>query len=340
MVVQDRFSALQNENVRLYHVFEMNGSFINPPEAPSVRIVDKDGVGTLGTISAIQAGPGVYYIDWFVPIGLSVGRYYDEWTFRFTSNDTGSSKEITYFEVYPKDSIINFSSSVVSQRFSDAMQKAIRDLGNYFIYEVQHLPLYAEQAQRTGDGLRRNFTYKNWNQDPRPIMRINNRIVNDGWYTDYNGNVFFENSLDDSDVVVGSYNFAYFSPEDLAGFINIGISAMNSLPPPSSYMDIQQIPMAWLHGVLLYASIQALRRVLLGLTTQEISIIFGDGEKLAAAREIIKAMYESYWATWQLVSSGIKKQLPMIGQIIMPEYTLPGGRARWYRYMYVSGVSG
>jgi len=340
MVVQDRFSALQNENVRLYHVFESNGSFINPPEAPSVRIVDKDGVGTLGTVSAVQAGPGVYYVDWFVPIDLPIGRYYDEWTFRFTSSDTGSTKEVTYFEVYPKDSIINFSASVVSQKFSDAMQKAVRDLGNYFIYEVQHLPLYAEQAQRTGDKLRRNFAYKNWNQDPRPTMRINNRIVNDGWYTDYNGNVYFENPLDDSDVVVGTYNFAYFSLNDLAGFINIGISAMNSLPPVSAYVDIQQIPTAWWHGVLLYASIQALRRVLLGLTTQEISIIFGDGDRLSAARDIIKGMYESYWATWQLISSGIKKQLPQIGQIVMPEYTLPGGRARWYRYMYVSGVSG
>ena len=216
MVVQDRFSALQNENVRLYHVFEANGSFINTYQSPSVRIVDKDGVGTLGTVTASQNRPGVYFVDWFVPIGLPIGRYYDEWTFKYAMDDPSSSKDLTYFEVYPKDSIVNFSSSIVTQKFSDAMQKAIRDLGNYFIYEVQHFPLYAEQSQRTGDSLRRNFTYKNWNKDPRPIMRINKRIVNDGWYTDYNGNVFFENPLDDSDVVVGSYNFSYFSPNDLS----------------------------------------------------------------------------------------------------------------------------
>jgi hypothetical protein len=270
MVVQDRYSAIQNEVVRLFHVFEVNGRVVTPPEAPTVRIVDQDGTTTLWTSLATSIGAGIYYVDYSVPINLPIGRYYDEWNFRFTSTDS-NSRDTTYFEVYPKDTILNFSTTVVSQKLSDPMQSAVRQLAGGYLFEVQHLPMYAEQARRTGEVLRRDFAYKNWNKDPRPIMRVNNRIVTDGWYVDYNGNVFFQNPLDDSDNVIASYNFAYFNYTELASFINIGISAMNSLPPVSSYTDIAQIPSSWYQGVLIYAAIQALRRVLLGLTTQEIN---------------------------------------------------------------------
>jgi len=340
MVVMDRYSAVQNENVRLYHVFEYNGSPLNPPSAPVVTIVDKDGVVTLDTLTSIKQSAGVYYVDYFVPIGLPIGRYYDRWTYMYTSSDTANSEDVSTFEVFPKDSTINFSTSFVSQKLSDPMSKAVRDLGNFFIWEVMHLPVYGEQAKRTGDNKRYNFAYRAWNKDPRPIVRVNRNIVNDGWYCDYNGNIFFETILNDSDVVYLDYCFSYFTPNDLAGFVMMGISALNALPPPAAYTDIAQVPAEWWHGIMLYASIMALRRIILGLTTQEISIIFGEGDRLSAASEKIKGLYEDYYNSWKDFSTGLKKKLPAMSQIVIPEYTLPGGRARWYRYMYVSGVGG
>ena len=338
MVVQDRYSALQNENVRLYHIFEKNGQLLTLPEAPAVTVMDQDGTTVLEIIQSTMQSRGMYFADYFVPIGASLGQYYDKWTFRYTANDP-SQEVITQFQVHPKDAILNFSSSLVSQQYTDKMEGAIRDLANYFIYETMHIPVYGEQAMRTETPKRFNFAFKHWNMDPRPTVRINTRIADGGYYADYLGNIFFEDPLDSTDTVFAHYNFAYFSKEDLAGFIHEGIAALNSIPPVSGYSTIDNTPMEWHHAILLYASISALRRMLLGLSFQEIAIIFGNADQIGNARDIIKGLYDSYSETWKEQSAGLKKKLPNMGAIVIPEYTLPGGRARWYRYMYVSGVS-
>ncbi len=339
MAVQDRYSALQNEDVRLFRIFQINGQLTNLYTVPTVEIVDQNGVDTIGTATATPAFYGTFYADWYVPIDLPPGRYYDRWTFRFPS-DTTDSQVVNYFEVHPKDAIINFTQSVVSNQYSPGMEGLIRDLGGYFVYEIQHIPVYAEQAMRTADRSRFNFAYGNWNPDPRPTMRVNGRLVDDGWYADYCGNVFFEKPRDSQDVVYGSYYFSYFSKDDLAGFIKMGLNAMNAIPPASqTFTFVDNMPAAWKHGVLVYASMQALRRLLLGLTTQEISIIFGDKDAAAAARQTFQTLYEEYAAIWNNMSKDIKKVLPNISQISIPEYTLPGGKARWYRYMFV-GTAG
>lgn len=338
MVVQDRYNALQNEDVRLYRVFQQNSQLTNLSDAPTVTIIDQNGVTVLDTVTAVNQSYGYYYADWFVPIDLPIGRYYDKWTYRFTSSDP-YVEAVSYFQVHPKDAIMNFSPNTVSSKYSAGMERAINMLSNYFIYEVQHIPVYAEQAMRTDDRTRYNFAFKNWNTDPKPLVRVNNRLVSEGWYTDYFGNIFFESSLDQSDIVYASYNFNYFSKDDLAGFVTIGLNAMNAVPPASqAYTVIDQVPSAWMHGIMVYASMQALRRILLGMTLQEISIIFGDREGASAARETFKALYEEYASIWNNMSKDIKKILPGIAQISIPEYTLPGGRARWYRYMFVSGA--
>lgn len=338
MVVQDRYSALQNENVRLFHRFMRNGTIVSLPTLPTVTILDKNGVDVIGTATAAIQSVGVYYADWFVPIVLPIGRYYDKWTFTFRG-DTSATEVITDFEVHPADSILNFSSSTVSSQYNSTMEKAIMELQNYLIYEVMHIPIYGEQARRTADGFRYNFAFKNWNPDPRPLIRVNNKIDDEKWYADYNGNIFFETARDVSDVIYGDYNFSFFSKDDLAGFVKTGLDAMNAVPPASTtYRDIAAAPQEWWHGIMLYASIQALRRILLGMTLQETAIIFGDKDQLNSARDIYKSLYDDYFSLWKELSVGIKKKLPMIGQISIPEYTLPGGRARWYRYMFTTSL--
>jgi hypothetical protein len=219
------------------------------------------------------------------------------------------------------------------------MEKGIRELSNYLIYEVMHIPVYGEQARRTEDGLRYNFAFKNWNPDPRPLVRVNNKIDDEKWYADYCGNVFFEVARETSDVIYGDYNFSFFSKDDLAGFIKTGLDAMNSIPPASTtYSDVANTPVEWWHGIMLYAAIQALRRLLLGMTLQETSIIFGDKDALNSARDTYKSLYDDYFSLWKDMSIGIKKKLPQIGQVSIPEYSLPGGRARWYRYMFTNPV--
>jgi hypothetical protein len=337
MVVQDRYSALQNENVRLYRTFETSGNLSELPDLPVVTIIDQNGVDPITTITATMQNAGIYFVDYFVPIDADLGQYYDKWTYSF-SGDTAASEAITHFEIHPKDSTLNFTSSLISQKYTNLMERAIRDLANYFIYEVQHIPVYGEQAMRTASLQRFNFAFGNWNQDPRPTIRNSSKLISKGWYPDYNGNVFFDDPFTSNETIYAHYNFAYFSKEEIAGFLDQGIGALNAIPPVSSYRTIEQIPYEWSYGILLYAAVLALRRVLLGMSMQERSIIFGTGDQLSSARDIVRELYQSYLELWKEVSEGIKKKLPNIGMIVIPEYTLPGGRARWYRYLYVSST--
>jgi hypothetical protein len=136
--------------------------------------------------------------------------------------------------------------------------------------------------------------------------------------------------------------FAYFSHEELAGFLNEGLRAMNSLPPASwSYTSLNMTPSFWDYGILLMAAVHAMRRLVMGLNFQERAIIFGeDPDRARAAQSNFQQRYQDYAAMWKDISEGIKKALPATAMVIVPEYTLPGGRSRWYRYLYTNAAGG
>ena len=184
------------------------------------------------------------------------------------------------------------------------------------------------------------FAYENWNQDPRPIVRVNNRLVDDGWHADYMGKVYFDNLMAPEDSISTAYNFAYFSKEELLSFLNLGLKMMNGLPPASeAYMNIALTPGIWDAGILLYAAITALKRLIFGLSWQEKRIIYGRPEDAQNAAQLFQNLYKSYEETWVEFGKNVKtRKLPGIAMYVTPEYTLPGGRSRWFRYLYKSGA--
>ena len=184
-----------------------------------------------------------------------------------------------------------------------------------------------------------NFAYENWNKDPRPIVRLNNRIVDDGWYSDYNGNLYMDGLLAPEDSVNVAYNFAYFSDEEILSFLQYGLCQMNATPPASeTYSSLSNMPSTWDCGVCLAAAIQALRRLIFGLNFQEKMIIFGTPEMADKAINNFQSLLTAYTDLWVEFKKDVKtRKLPGIAQYVTPEYTLPGGRSRWFRYLYKSG---
>lgn len=182
------------------------------------------------------------------------------------------------------------------------------------------------------------LAYKNWNMEPRPIVRLNNRIVDDGWHVDYEGKIYFDGLLAPEDSVNVSYNFSYFSKEELLSFLKLGLQMMNSVPPASqAYMAFEAAPRIWDAGILLYAAITAYKRLIFGLNWQEKMIIFGRPEDAQNAQSKFQELYTSYMETWTEYGKNIKtKKLPGIEMISIPAYTLPGGRSRWFRYLFKS----
>jgi hypothetical protein len=184
-----------------------------------------------------------------------------------------------------------------------------------------------------------SLAYQNWNKDWRPITRINNRIVDDGWTVDYNGRVFFDGLMAPEDSVNMMYRFAYFSDDEILSFLDFGLQMMNSMPPASvTYSNLLTMPIEWNAPVLLYAAILALKRLIFGLNFQEKRVIFTSPEAPDGSKEAIqnfKDLYTDYSTLWKEMSENAKtKKLPGMSLYVTPEYTLPGGRARWFRYMY------
>ena len=498
MSVQTRTTALQNEIVRLYCVFNHDGTLSTPGGQPVIEILDTDGVTVLDTVTAQEENTGVYYADWYVPANLPLGNYYDRWTYQWCA-EQGIQERTMIFTVHSLNSYINFLSKGRATCVSDRANQLLLDLANDFIYEAQHIPLYFEQGMRIqqdnqskrvkkyyyftinnerqeayeGDKYTNNgqtftvfeslpyscysssssdvssssssldssssssidsssstsssslgetsssssesalgnssssttsssstseefvtttttpyqhkiiltcvgtgdpspsgnltlvsgdgdptiaytefdkkkstfstvygFAYENWNQDPRPVVRVNNRLVDDGWHADYMGKVYFDTLMAPEDSISAAYNFAYFSKEEMLSFLRLGLQMMNGLPPASeAYSTLELAPNIWDAGILLYAAITALKRLIFGLSWQEKRIIYGRPEDAMNAAQLFQDLYKSYMEMWVEFGKNVKtRKLPGIAMYVTPEYTLPGGRSRWFRYLYKSGA--
>ena len=500
MSIQTRSTALQNEIVRLYCTFEIDGRLSNPASQPLIEIIDTDGATVLDTLPAQCENVGVWYADWYVPKNLPLGQYYDRWTFQWSTMASIKEQTMT-FTVYSFENYINAIRPAITEQISNRALQLMADLSNDIIYEAQHIPIYWEQAMRvqqenqakrtkqyfyftldqdiysvasdavyfnngqkftvwqsitpeaessesssyssantsestesssssTGDSNSSsssssissesslssdstnsvssssidssssssapeptttttttpyvfqptltcvgtgtpstsgvltkisgigpstiNYTsftsktsrfstiyelaYNNWNQDPRPKVRLNNRIVDDGWIVDWNGRIFFDGMMAPEDSVNVTYNFAYFKNEEILSFLNMGLQMMNSTPPSSIYYPtLMNMPGEWNAPVVLYAAVLALKRLIFGLNFQEKRVIFGTPEEARAAIQTFQSLYQDYNTTWLEIKKNAKTQkLYGMSQIITPEFTLPGGRSRWMRYMFKS----
>ena len=92
-------------------------------------------------------------------------------------------------------------------------------------------------------------------------------------------------------------------------------------------------------AAIVVSAIKAIQRLVFGLNFQERALIFAEKpENVQAAINNFKALYADYNTLWIEVKKEVKTlKLPSIGQISVPEYTLPGGRSRWFRYLYKNG---
>jgi len=299
-----------------------------------------ESVMVYGPFTAQKEHTGLWYVDWFVPDDINIGRYFDVWKFKWSYDGT-TKTEIYEININKLDKLVNSIAPAKTYNVGDTVYGMINDLTNNFIYEAMHIPVYWEQGYRTGNKKSYNFAYTNWNHDPRPIVRINQRIRLDGWEPNYNGNVYFSKDLDPEDMVYAQYNFRYFSQEEIQDFLNMGLYAMNATPPASlTYPNLNNSPFAWRFGILLYAAIKAIQRLVFGLSFQERALIFAEKpENVQAVIANLRSLYADYNTLWIEVKKDVKTlKLPSIGQISVPEYTLPGGRSRWFRYLYKTNV--
>jgi hypothetical protein len=87
------------------------------------------------------------------------------------------------------------------------------------------------------------------------------------------------------------------------------------------------------------AAVDAIRGFILAMQFQEIQLILGNADaasRVSGTLETLKKNYEEWW----FKALDQKKLGPYKGltrMSVTPEFALPGGRSRWFRYLFSGG---
>jgi hypothetical protein len=255
---------------------------------------------------------GFYAWDWAVPFETPFGDYYAKWS-------------------YFVDGVEHLYSGRTVE-----MRQALSAM----IYHAQSIPVYREPAKQSRDKKTYEFNFGRWNQSAGVRIYRNDILVTDGFTIDYfKGKVTFDKALTVFDRVEAGYNFRWYPDDQLDRFLSNAIHLLNVWPPVTSYNTVN-VDDKWIAIVLYGAAVDAIRNLMLSLQFQEPQLVFGGAEradKVFSALESIKKNYEETWTkALEQKKNGPYKGLTRF--MSTPEFALPGGRSRMFRYLFSSGV--
>jgi len=302
-----------------------------PLTANSITLtISKDGTVIVSSVIPDYIKPGFYAFDWTIPSNIDSGEYLVTWEYyangfsgtELQSIIVSSSGETQY-------SSYNIYGSILSE---------LRTTLTELIGCSQKIPVYHEQGIPDAMNRKYKFTFPRWNQAYGTRIYRNNVLVEEGIEINYfRGFVTFDTPLTDYDTVHADYNFRWFSDEQLDTFIKTAISFINFYPPQGRY-DIANLPDIYMPLMLYAAARDAIRVLLMCLNFQQPQQVFGGSEaaqKAISNMESLKKNYEE-----DLTSMLEQKKFgkyPRMRTITVPEFTMPGGRSRWFRYMFGGG---
>jgi len=302
-----------------------------PINASEVNVIIRDSNGsTVETGDPDKPADGFYVYEWEVNEDQENGDYNISWEYIIDN--------VTYYEA---QEVIIAEDVDLESTVYNPQAIALREALSYYIACAQHIPVYFEQAKPTHDRKTYRFTFPRWNQTTGVKIYRNNNLVTTGIEIDYfKGEVTFDTTLTQYDMVNADYNFRWYSDEELSLFLNNAVQDFNTFPPHTAYgiSGNSIVPDRFLPGVIRKAAVDAIRKLMMCLQFQEPQQVFGGPEGAQKAFSNFETLKKNYEADWLKLSEN-KKLGPYPRTVIIstPEYTLPGGRSRWFRYLFSSG---
>ena len=312
----------------------------NPDSGGFVMITIKDSLGStiLEEQKMTSIRPGYFVYDWPVPYEQALGEY------SVISTATIDTLPITITdklyivgaetEQYQTGGEIPY---VMTQRYADLIGGLF-----YFIREAQEIPVRNERAKQVAAGS--NFyklTFGKWNQSALPEVRRNKIIMATNEYDlNYDSLIEFKIPISPHDVIDVSYNFAWFDMSELAEFVRLAVEEINFTPPGSNFLP-GATPANWDPAVIYGSASHALRRLIFALAFQQPQLVYGlnalDRDGVNHSKDVFQSLLTSYSDLFLEQKKWVKRSnWPSGANIVVPEYTLPGGRSRWFRYLYKS----
>lgn len=314
-----------------FYFTDINGNMYDPSDF-SIEITDPDGDSAVSDADdpMDRLGVGEYAYIWNIPSTATTGLYTCTLTYIV---ETISGEET---ETYTQQFIVTETGpGSISYR-----QVASRAFLESLIGYCQRIPVFKEVIRLNNARTQGEVTFGRWNQSAKEKIFINGNLQESGYSVNYwTGKINFTTLLSDFDEAVCDYNFRWFKDEELDGFIEQGVNIVNIWPPQTVY-TIANIEDRWIIAAEYGAAINAIRRLLMDLLFQEPIKVFGGLTRqndIIGHLESLKKNYEDM-LTKMLEQ---KKYFPYAGltkTITTPEYTLPGGRSRWFRYLFKGAV--
>jgi len=270
-----------------------------------------------------QAASGYYVYEWDINSEQAVGKYIVTWNYIINNIDRYEKQYI--YIVKEVDNPLYYSMRMIG--FRGALEKHLSC--------AQNIPVYNEQAKSSRDKKTFHFSFPRWNQSPGVKVYRNKQILNSGVEVDYfNGSIVFDDELLDQDIINADYNFQWFSEADLDRFIHNACYAFSMFPPSKLYLP-DTIPDIYITAILMGAVKDALRQIMMCLQLFEPQLVFGGPERAQQVFSNLETLKKNYENDWDKMVD-VKKfgPYPIGTNIVVPEYTLPGGRSRWFRYLF------
>lgn len=305
---------------------DINGILYDPTDI-AVTIYDPSSTAILTKDSLERVETGQFALTWTIPTDATPGLYI--LTMQYNSDTINGIITSSFNESF---TITEEPSATVNGRL--LAQRSF--LEESLLDSFQRIPVYDEPLQLNKDRTKVKSTFPRWNQPAGIIVHVNGDVMETGYTVDYlRGIVTFDNPLTTVDEVTVSYNFRWFTDAQLEDYIIEGINWVNIWPPQTSW-SFYRIPGTWIVASSQAAAIMAFRKLMADLLLQEPAKVFGGlerAEKMFANLETLKKNYED--TLFKMLEQ--KKNGPYVGlhmTITTPEFTLPGGRSRWFRMLF------
>lgn len=292
-------------------------------QSPSITITDSSN-DEIVSASATKAGDGFYFYEWVIARDQQEGEYSIEWSYLSDGN-------VSY--VY-QTAVVTSAPSI-----SNAYFGFVADLKTSLEYHLKapmNIPVYKEEGRPVDNYTTYKFTFPRWNQYQGVKVYRNQELIQDGFSIDFfHGKIIFDVPNTEYDIVNCDYNFRWFSDPQLMVFLNNGVQRMN-MYPPVSYHSLERMPSRFIPIVIYSAVVDALREMMLSIQFQEPQLIFGSIERSQSVFGNFDTLKKNYEETLKGMLDA-KKVGPYTGltrMVVVPEYTLPGGRSRYFRYLF------
>lgn len=277
-----------------------------------------------------RAAKGFYAFDWDIDATQATGAYTVQWNYTVDV----AQAEVQQIVVTPTSE--TSPPSLYASRILEFRQSL-----EMMVTYAQSIAVYRELAKPSADNTTFQFTFGRWNQTPACRVYVNKEIQQTGLEVNYfKGTVTFDEPLTAYDTVEADYNFRWFSDEELDRFLSNSLHLVNLWPPVQRGVSLMNVQDHYIPLVMYGAAVDALRNLMMALQFQEPQMVFGGPEGAAKVYSNLEGLKKNYEETW---SKGLeqKKNGSYVGltrTIVTPEFALPGGRSRWFRYLFSGGV--